>query len=68
MENKQTDERNRIFHKQTNKPTHRSEPSIKVLEWQFIGKGETAQKIISWHMDPHLEDKIRPLAHTKYKN
>lgn len=35
---------------------------MKILEWQFIEKGETAPK------SHHLENKIRCLAHTKYKN
>ena len=37
-------------------------------EWQIIEKGETAQKLILGQMDLPMEDKIRPLAHTKYKN
>lgn len=48
------------------KQTCRSEPSIKVLEWQSIGKGETAQNMVLGQIPK--EDKIRPLAHTKYKN
>ena len=48
------------------KQTCRWEPSIKVLEWQYIGKGETAQNMVLEQIPK--EDKIRPLPHTKYKN